>query len=47
MLKFVKKFLGILFLGLLWCNVGFALSLAKDDAAGATFKKSLDKKCLV
>ena len=32
-------------MGLLWSNVGFALSLSKDVASGNTYKKSLDKKC--
>jgi len=40
----MKKLLGILVLGLLWCNFALALSLPKDVASGNTYKKSLDKK---
>ena len=40
----MKKLLGILVLGLMWCNFALALSLPKDVASGNTYKKSLDKK---
>jgi len=40
----MKKLLGILVLGLLWCNFALALSLPKDVASGNTYKKSLEGK---
>ena len=43
----MKKFLGILFISLLFCDVGFAgkfVNLPKDVASGNKYKKSLDKK---
>ena len=43
----MKKFLGILFISLLFCGDGFAgkfVNLPKDVASGNKYKKSLDKK---
>ena len=40
----MKKLLGILVLGLLWCNFALALNLPKDVESGNAYKKSLDEK---
>ena len=43
----MKKLLGILVLGLLFCSDGFAgktVNLPKDVASGNTYKKSLEGK---
>jgi len=43
----MKKFLGILFISLLFCGDGFAgkfVNLPKDVASGNKYKKSLDRK---
>ena len=37
----MKKFLGIVVLGLLWCNVGFSNSISKYERAGLKLNKSL------
>ena len=37
----LKKLLGILVLGLLWCNSVLAVSLPKDVVSGSKFTKSL------
>ena len=37
----MKKLFGIVFLGLLWTNTSYAVTLPKDVASGSKFKKSL------
>ena len=39
----MKKLLGIVFLGLLWTNTSYAVTLPKDVASGSKFKKVLQE----